>query len=76
MATYPLTWVLASEDGGLKGSLAGQNYESSHLGFPTGNLDWVLMESVIRAGSYTSMSKGQAMVGDSTLHAPCMAGRG
>ena len=47
MATYPLTWVLASEDGGLKGSLAGQNYESSHLGFPTGNLDWVLMERII-----------------------------
>ena len=44
MATYPLTWVLTSKDGGLKGSLAGQNYESSHLGFPTGNLDWVLME--------------------------------
>ena len=32
MATYPLTWDLASENGGLKGSLAGQNYESSHLG--------------------------------------------
>ena len=32
VATYPLTWVSVSDGGGLKGSLAGQNYESSHLG--------------------------------------------
>ena len=36
----------------------------------------MLIESVIAAGSYTSMSKGQATVGDSTSHTPCMAGRG
>jgi len=35
-----------------------------------------VLESVIRAGSYTSMSKGQATVGDSTPHTPGMAGRG
>ena len=64
-------------DGGLKGSLAGQNYESSHLGSSTG--DPVLgVEGMVfvAVGSYTSMSKGQAMVGGSTSHTPCMAGRG
>ena len=35
----------------------------------------MLMESVVAVGSYTSMSKGQAMVGD-TSHTPCMARRG
>ena len=34
------------------------------------------MESVIWAGSYTSMSKGQARVDDSTSHTPGMARRG
>ena len=41
-----------------------------------GLLNWVSMESVIRAGSYTSMSKGEAMAGYSTSHTTCMAGRG
>ena len=30
----------------------------------------------VAVGSYTSMSKGQAMIGGSTSHTPCMAGRG
>ena len=34
------------------------------------------MECVIRAGSYTSMSKGKAMIGGSTSHTSGMAGRG
>ena len=34
------------------------------------------MESIIWAGSYTSMSKGQTRVGDSTSHTPGMARRG
>ena len=74
--TYPLTRVLAHwwRIEGCPLYSAGQNYESSHLG--SEGLDWVSMESVIWAGSCTSMRKWEAMVGDSTSHTPCMAGRG
>ena len=60
---------------GLKGSLgsAGQNYESSHLVSEDLSVDGT---GFVAVGSYNSMSKGQAMVGDSTSHTPCMAGRG
>ena len=38
MATYPLTWVSVCDGRGIEGlRLAGQNYESSHLGSSTGD---------------------------------------
>ena len=78
MATYPLTWVLVSDGWRIEGFARRAELRVLTLRFPTGNLVLSVDGNgkFVAVGSYTSMSKGQAMVGDSTSHTPCMAGRG
>ena len=45
-------------------------------GYPHDKVSVMYIHVSHRAGSYTSMSKGKTMVGNSTSHTPCMAGRG
>ena len=78
MATYPLTWVSVSDGRGIEGFarraelrvLTPRFLDGGSCTRCRGNGDFVAV------GSYTSMSKGQAMIGGSTSHTPCMAGRG
>ena len=67
--------VLEKEDRRFHHKPPGRTTKSSHLVFDGLDLS-VDGTGFVAVGSYTSMSKGQATVGDSTPHTPGMAGRG